>query len=70
VVRDSAFNAELEELLDGLTTLDGLRLDCGGRVDEVAVGNVIERLGPDDLPRLRKILGDRQGWVDELGLLW
>lgn len=70
VVRDRTLNAELEELLDGLTTLDGLRMDCGGLVDEVAVGNVIEKLGPDDVPRLREILGDRQGWVDELGLLW
>lgn len=70
VVRDPAFNAELEGLLDELITLDGLRMDCGGRVDEVAVGNVIEKLGPDDVPRLREILGNRQGWVDELGLLW
>jgi cardiolipin synthase len=70
VVRDPAFNAELERLLDGLISLRDLRLDCGERVDEVAVGNVVEKLGPDDVPRLREILGNRQGWVDELGLLW
>ncbi|HOC42048.1 MAG TPA: phosphatidylserine/phosphatidylglycerophosphate/cardiolipin synthase family protein [Thermoanaerobaculales bacterium] len=70
VVRDAAFNAEVETLLDGLTSLRDLQLDCGDRIDEVAVGQVIEKLGPDDLPRLREVLGNRQGWVDALGLMW
>jgi len=70
VVREAAFNAELESLLDGLISLRDLRLDCGERIDDVTVGHVVEKLGPDDVPRLREILGNRQGWVDELGLLW
>ena len=70
VVRDGAFNAEVEDLLDGLISLRDLRLDCGDRIDDVTVGEVVEKLAPDDVPRLREILGNRQHWVDALGLLW
>jgi phosphatidylserine/phosphatidylglycerophosphate/cardiolipin synthase-like enzyme len=70
VVRDGAFNAEVEDLLDGLISLRDLRLDCGDRIDDVTVGEVVEKLAPDDVPRLREMLGNRQGWVDALGLMW
>jgi phosphatidylserine/phosphatidylglycerophosphate/cardiolipin synthase-like enzyme len=70
VVRDGAFNAEVEDLLDGLISLRDLRLDCADRIDDVTVGEVVEKVAPDDVPRLREILGNRQHWVDALGLMW
>jgi cardiolipin synthase len=70
VVRDAALNAALEALFDELITLERLQLDCGEDTEELTVGRIVERLGPDDVPRLREILGNRQGWVDKLGILW
>ena len=70
VVRDAAFNADAEKLLDDLISLHDLRLECGEAVDDLTVSHVVERLGPDDVPRLRTILGNRQRWVDSMGLLW
>jgi len=70
VVRDAAFNAELEGLLDGLISLEGERWTCGEQVGDETPARLVEQLGPDDIGRLRDAVGNRQGWVDELGLLW
>jgi cardiolipin synthase len=70
VVRDRSFNAGVRDLLDDLISLRDLRLDCGDRVDDLTVSHVVERLGPEDVPRLRGMLGNRQRWIDSMGLLW
>ena len=70
VVRDEAFNAAARSLLDDLISLRDLRLECGEQVGELTVNRVVERLDSTDVPRLRSILGNRQRWVDSMGLLW
>jgi len=70
VVRDVSFNVEVKELLDGLISLRDLKLECGDGLDPVAVERVVGRLGPEDVPRLREILGKKQPFVDSWGVLW
>jgi phosphatidylserine/phosphatidylglycerophosphate/cardiolipin synthase-like enzyme len=69
-VSDRAFNEQVRNLLDGLITLRELTLECGSSVDPVFVDRVVDRLDLEDIPRLRKILGNKQGYVDSMGVLW
>jgi cardiolipin synthase len=69
-VRDREFTEQVRDLLEDLITLQELTLECGPLVEPVFVDRVVERLGPDDIPRLRKILGNKQSYVDSMGVLW
>jgi len=70
VVRGREFNRMVGELLDGLISLRDLEVQCGTDLDPLTVDRVVGRLGPDDLPALRKMLGNKQGLMDSMGLLW
>ena len=70
VVRDREFNRIVKDLLNGLISLQDLAVACGAELDPLTVDRVVGRLGPGDLPKLREMLGKKQGFIDSMGLLW
>jgi cardiolipin synthase len=70
VVLDKSFNREVEELLDRLVTLRDARLSCSGGLGDIRVEEVVHRLTTEDLPRLRRILGSKQRFLDSMAVLW
>ncbi len=70
VVRDARFNAAVGAFLDDLISLRDLAVECGADLDPVRVDRVVGRLGPEDLPELREMLGGKQRFLDSMGLAW
>jgi phosphatidylserine/phosphatidylglycerophosphate/cardiolipin synthase-like enzyme len=70
VVADREFVGDIEGMLDRLVELRDLELSCEGRPAQIAVEHVVHRLAADDLPRLRKTLGSKQGFLDSMAVIW
>jgi phosphatidylserine/phosphatidylglycerophosphate/cardiolipin synthase-like enzyme len=69
-VADRAFVGDLESMLDRLVELRDLELSCDGQAAQIAVEHVVRRLTTEDLPRLRKTLGIKQGFLDSMAVIW
>ena len=70
VVLDRGFNRALGALLDGLVALHDFEPDCGGGANGIRIPRLLEKLGPEEIPRMREELGRNQKFLDSMSVAW
>ncbi len=69
-VLDRDFNRELTEVLSDLTESHDVEVDCGDGNGNAIVPELVVRLGPADISRMKDELGDRQKFLDAWSVTW
>ena len=70
VVLDRGFNRALAELLEGLITLHDFEPTCANGSNGVVIPELMKLLGPEDVPRMREELGNKQKFLDSMSVAW
>ena len=70
VILDRGVNRALRELLDGLIALRDFEPDCANGDNGFRLPAVLGLLGPEDIPRMREELGNKQKFLDSMSVAW
>jgi phosphatidylserine/phosphatidylglycerophosphate/cardiolipin synthase-like enzyme len=69
-VLDRDLNRQVEDLFDGLVTLEDFDVSCTNGDRQVLVDRVVHLLGADEIEVMRHELGGRRRFLDGMSVLW